>query len=528
MRCHTGRCRIDPILAPDQFGVARPLRPEDLDTRVTRQGIYPSLPAPNGVPWSEYVKVQRNRPSSISSSTEALESDQARYVTRRIVKHARSMAVGTRSLPTDSPIPYFQPIERGYMSEGSQEGVYATPYVEPSVNTETDRVSSFTGLDDYDTLFAARHGRGALDPVPTFGDQTFKMSLDVPTPKAGPELINPREQLMPTYGEAVTKQKESRRSRTTPPGSEIIGEGAAVFTDMTETILDALDKQVDTSTSYQQVGKSSLREDEKETNLKEKSQVLTQKDDFPDLFLPVRENYRISDRFHGYSDSLSADNNQMVLVELNNLSYRYGMSIYAVDRVNGTMYGKFSVGYRLIPEKATVIPQYQSTSMESGRTPAYENMLPGITGVPTPIAESTPVTHPYHIPITRAGIESDIVQPISSEEARARYLEKQMKGMESVKLPTNISSLEEEPFVSMDLTKRIDAFCKQQKEKRRKERESHKVFLGTLIQKKSKPTVQPMKEDGDIVYSQLSHSMEKTRDVVQRSLSRASTISAEE
>ena len=520
MRHYTGRCRIDPILAPNQFGVARPLRPEDLDTRVTRQGIYPSLPAPNGVPWSEYVKVQRNRPSSISSSTEALESDQARYVTRRIVKHARSMAVGTRSLPTDSPIPYFQPIERGYMSKGSQEGVYATPYVEPSVNTETDRVSSFTGLDDYDTLFTARHGRGALDPVPTFSDQTFKTSLDIPNPKAGPELINPMEQLLPTYDEAATIQKESRRSRTTPPGSEIIGEGAAVFTDMTETILDALDKQVDTSTSYQQ--------DEKETKLKEKSQVLTQKDDFPDLFLPVRENYRISDRFCGYSDSLSADNNQMVLVELNNLSYRYGTSIYAVDRVNGTMYGKFSVGYKLIPEKATIIPQYQSTGMESGRTPAYENTLPGITGVPTPITESTPVTHPYHIPITRAGIASNMVQPVSSEEARARYLEKQMKGMESVKLPTNISSLEEEPFVSMDLAKRIDTFCKQQKEKRRKERESHKVFLGALIQKKSKPTVQPMKEDGDIVYSQLSHSMEKTRDVVQRSLSRASTISAEE
>ena len=43
----------------------------------------------------------------------------------------------------------------------------------------------------------------------------------------------------------------------------------------------------------------------------------TQKEDYPDLFLPVVENYRISDRFHGYSDSLSTDNNPMVLVELN-------------------------------------------------------------------------------------------------------------------------------------------------------------------------------------------------------------------
>ena len=30
------------------------------------------------------------------------------------------------------------------------------------------------------------------------------------------------------------------------------------------------------------------------------------------------------------------------------------------------MYGKFDMGYRMIPEKATIIPQYQSTSMETG------------------------------------------------------------------------------------------------------------------------------------------------------------------
>ena len=70
----------------------------------------------------------------VSSSTEALESDHARYITCRSVQHVRSMATGTRSLPTDSPVPYFQPIERGPMSEGtlsdlgSQEGMYVPPY----------------------------------------------------------------------------------------------------------------------------------------------------------------------------------------------------------------------------------------------------------------------------------------------------------------------------------------------------------------------------------------------------------------
>ena len=84
---------------------------------------------------------------------------------------------------------------------------------------------------------------------------------------------------------------------------------------------------------------------------------------YPNLFLPAAENHHISDRFCGYSDSCP-DNNPMVLAELKSLSYRYRMSIYAIDRVNGTMYGKFSVGYRMIPEKATVIPQFQWTPFE--------------------------------------------------------------------------------------------------------------------------------------------------------------------
>ena len=108
---------------------------------------------------------------------------------------------------------------------------------------------------------------------------------------------------------------------------------------------------------------------------------------------------------------------------MNNLSYRYGTSIYAVDRVNGTMYGKFSVGYRSIPEKATVIPQYQHTLVEDEYGPTYENTLPGITNIATPIAKSTPVTQTSHIPVTQTMLEKDIIEPLSSERARTIYLE---------------------------------------------------------------------------------------------------------
>ena len=71
-------------------------------------------------------------------------------------------------------------------------------------------------------------------------------------------------------------------------------------------------------------------------------------------------------------------------------------------------------------------------------------------------------------------------------------------------------------------------FCKEQKEKRRQERESHKQALDALKEKKKQQLKQPNKEESKIVYSQIAQDMEKTSDVVQRSMSRASTISAEE
>ena len=179
-------------MASDQFGVAQPLGPEDLDKHVTRHGIYPSFLAPAGVPWSEYIMSQRNRSRSVSSSTEALDSDHARYITSRITQHARSMAAGTRSLPTDSLVPYFQPFERGHVSEGvpsdigSSEGAFHGSMQIPPCHAnsdafpclpssgieynpgvfEQDRLSTYTGLYDYNTLFEVRHGRGAIDSIP--------------------------------------------------------------------------------------------------------------------------------------------------------------------------------------------------------------------------------------------------------------------------------------------------------------------------------------------------------------------------
>ena len=115
-------------------------------------------------------------------------------------------------------------------------------------------------------------------------------------------------------------------------------------------------------------------------------------DKYPDLYLPVTENYKISDKFCGYMDSMSTDNNPMILVELTGLSYRYGPTIYAVDRVNGTMYGRFSRCFRMISERATAEPQYRgasSSGMNRPVQPMHMSTLSGMAIMVTPLAEST-------------------------------------------------------------------------------------------------------------------------------------------
>ena len=182
------------------------------------------------------------------------------------------------------PVPYFQPIERGHMSEcrlsemGLQEaifggGIHIPPQqVNPWETTELrggigyhptvseiDRVSTYTGLDDYDTMFKARHGRGALDHVPRKSEEmiiTSSMGITPTTSNAG-LMVNPLTKVKPTIDIEHPSQREhvsmttDMKHRVVSPSSEIIGEGAAIFTDMTETILNALEQQMAISSDIQ-------------------------------------------------------------------------------------------------------------------------------------------------------------------------------------------------------------------------------------------------------------------------------------
>ena len=294
------------------------------------------------------------------------------------------------------------------------------------------------------------------------------------------------------------------RHRAASPISSghIIREGAAIFTDMTETMLTALDQQMALSTEAQKpegsltdniVTAGQLTGNNQVGESQARAQVTPDtKDIYPDLYLPVVENYKISDQFCGYLDSLSSDNNPMMLVELKGLSYRYGTSIYAVDRINGTMYGKFSEGYRMINEKATVKPQFKLTSVEDEYTimhPTYVNTLPGTTSMVTCIAKSTPMTQASQmatIPVVLPHVR-DILEPSLNEQARAAYLERQIWDMSNVRLPSGMPSLEDGISIGPEsLSRRIQNYCQEKKDKRKHEWETHRLTLDGMKESKEK------------------------------------------
>ena len=91
----------------------------------------------------------------------------------------------------------------------------------------------------------------------------------------------------------------------------------------------------------------------------------------------------------------------------------------------------------------------------------HVSTLPGTTDMVNPIAKSTPVTQSSQMPVllTVPSNERDILKPMSSEQARSAYLERQMQSMSSVRLPLDMPSLEDVSRGSANLPKRTQTFC---------------------------------------------------------------------
>ena len=387
----------------DHLGVAKPIRPEDLDRRVTRHGIYPSLPASQVVPWSTYMKTQRSQrvsSRSVSSSTEALDSEQARMTTQRILQH-------TRSLPNNSPVPYASMTDREYRSDSGLSERYTTRI--PMVR-RGDESSYMTEYDDYALL----------------GNRT-------PTTSSIGRTVRPKIRSVPS-------QRESD-NMVPPHSSPIIGESAGMFTDMTATMLKVLDRRAAIAAQAREL----------ENTLAENAYALEQN----------------RQRLTGY-----------------------------------------------MPEPVSLSSQ-----------PLYVNTIPRITSMGIPVAESTPV--PQMGPMLQRPMPApracDILEPVASEQARARYLEEQMRHMKSVQPTTS----NDRSSVSASLSREIQEFCSLYDDHHQEERETHHVMLESLKEQKAKQRQQGKKEQ-DEVYKQMTRNLEKVRAIARESLSRPSTISVEE
>ena len=99
--------------------------------------------------------------------------------------------------------------------------------------------------------------------------------------------------------------------------------------------------------------------------------------------------------------------------------------------------------------------------------------------------------------------------------------------MSSVKLPLDMPSLEDTSDGSVNLSKRIQAFCQEQKVKRIYQWESLKLALERMKKSKEKCCEQQAQEEKDAACAQMVQNLEKTRAIVRNSVSRASTISAD-
>ena len=178
------------------------------------------------------------------------------------------------------------------------------------------------------------------------------------------------------------------------------------------------------------------------------------------------------------------------------------------------MYGRFNRGFRMISERATAEPQYRGASLAGMYGPAqsmHMSTLLGMTQMVTPPAESTPVTQSSQIPMIPDRMQPVryILEPTSNEQARADYLERQMRQMSSISgLPSDIPLLEDITTQRQDrwsketiseegysrnrnqqqagigthdsLQQRVQSYCQENRVRRKQEWESHKMALDRM------------------------------------------------
>ena len=119
------------------------------------------------------------------------------------------------------------------------------------------------------------------------------------------------------------------------------------------------------------------------------------------------------------------------------------------------------------------------------------------------------------------------MKPSANEQARAEYIDRRMRHMKSVWLPSSIPASDDRPLEEDDLYKRICDYCSRMEDHRKCEKDTHYVTLNSIKEYKARQKQQG-KKDRDEVYQKMSQNLERVREVARHTLSRSSMISSEE
>ena len=84
------------------------------------------------------------------------------------------------------------------------------------------------------------------------------------------------------------------------------------------------------------------------------------------------------------------------------------------------------------------------------------------------------------------------------------------------------------PVEFENLPRRIYDYCEERRDSGKQKWEVHKMTLNSIKEKKEKQYQQQSQKERDAVYARMLHNLERTRAVVRNTISRPSTILAEE
>ena len=118
------------------------------------------------------------------------------------------------------------------------------------------------------------------------------------------------------------------------------------------------------------------------------------------------------------------------------------------------------------------------------------------------------------------------MEPSANEQARAEYIDRQMRHMKSVCLLSSIPASDDRPLED-DVYKRIRDYCSRIEDHRKCAKDTHYVTLNSIKGYKARQRQQGNK-DRDEVYQKMSQNLERVKEVARHISSRASMISAEE